>query len=955
MSIRYMEGFETIQQYGDLVARGGSPRVTTPLQVSAAPARYEGGKSLVRAYAGTQVLMDRNVGNIGNAGGMSLSFCGKLTSFNSTAYNRFPVHYFNGKWVAAAFGNNPSAITVTEDFRNWPAAKSITTVSSVAQDMIFDTTRNEYVVGAYATSTANRFFSSADLNSSAWTATTTYAANPGATGVGKMYQDANGTLIFIVGSRIYNREIGAASAWAAPYTHESAAFPNGAAATNGTRWIVPINSANQYVYSDDGGVTWQLSDVIANCAGTTIAFGNGAFVIGTGIAATPFAVSKDGGQTFTLPSVPVVPQYAGMHVAYGNGVFVGVPTQGADANVYVSEDGLTWKVYPFERGSPVTNDLSFANGYFFLSQAGPYLAHSADGANWSWNEIPTTVSHPNSVVGFVGGSGFYHGFAANSDGRLFYRYPTGKGSFGVLEVPDFQRDRWYNYECTITVENATTINVSASIDGIPFDSRSVTWGLMSDSGPVTYVNAGEGYGAWNGKVAVIPAPSVGSIMYSTDRGATTTLAKLPGAPNSAGSIPVVVWTGSRFLAFTTSGIYTSDDGINGWILITGSPTGKNFQDADVSADGQVIIVVGHAAGSYYRSADGGNTWEERTGLSTGYTYAGVAFLNGVWVAQPSYGSGLRTAFWSNDGGLTWTGVDAPAAYNFGHAKSADRMLFTSNVGILIVTVPSAGEAPVFTSLTTAEGAPSGTYTITYTGKYFIASGNRTLTINYSENGTSWTPVNTSTNTPNTYTLGAEGVAIRYGGASVNYCTVVYPEFTDIPMRWYSNSYAFSALDDIVVTDFLQPNAGPQGEVQIRLMPSDTDIQAAWNPIPEDSPSNAAAATHLPILQSSGTYVEANEVGQKDKYGTSSFTYPAGLRPLAMQVEAFYERVFTNTPTVKLGLQGNTEEVQTPDIAVSSSLGQNTFVSKVVETNPDTGAAWTRDTINATKLTNEKTG
>jgi len=954
MSIRYMEGFETIQQYGDLVARGGSPRVTTPLQVSAAPARYAGGKSLVRAYAGTQVLMDRSVGNIGNAGGMSLSFCGKLTSFNSTG--TFPVRYFNGKWVARAYGNNPSAITITEDFRNWPAPKNITTVSSVAQDVIFDTTRNEYVVGAYTTSTANQFFSSADLNSSAWTASTPYSENPGASGVGKMYQDANGTLIFIVGSRIYNREVGAASAWAAPYTHGTAAFPYGAAATNGTRWIVPINDANRYVYSDDGGVTWQLSDVITNCAGRTIAFGNGTFVIGTNIAATPFAVSKDGGQTFTFPSVPVVLQYAGMYVAYGNGVFVGVPSQGTDANVYVSEDGLTWKVYPFERGSSTTNDLSFANGYFFLSQAGPCLAHSADGVNWSWNEVPsTTTSYTYSIAGFVGDSKFYHGFAINSDGSLYYRYPTGKGTFNARSVPGFQRDRWYNYECTITVENTTSINVSASIDGIPFDSRSVTWGLMSDSGPITYVNVGGGYGAWNGEVAVIPASSVGSIMYSTDRGTTTTLAKLPGAPNSAGSIPVVVWTGSRFLAFTTSGIYTSDDGINGWILIPGSPTGKSFRDADVSADGQVIIVVGHAAGSYYRSADGGNTWEERTGLSADYTYAGVAFLNGVWVAQPSPASGLRIAFWSNDGGLTWTGVSVPPAYNFGHAKSADRVLFTSNAGILIVTVPSAGEAPVFTSLTTGEGAPSNMYTIAYTGKYFIASGSQTLTIYYSENGTSWTSVNTSSNTPNTYTLGVGGAAIRYGGASSDYCTVVYPEFTDIPLRWYSNSYAFSALDDIVVTDFLQPNAGPQGEVQIRLMPSDTDVQAEWNPVPEDSPSNAAAATHLPLSQSSGTYVEANEVGQKDKYGTSSFTYPAGLRPLAMQVEAFYERVFTNTPTVKLGLQGNTEEVQTPDIAISSSLGQSTFVSKVIETNPDTGAAWTRDTINTTKLTNEKTG
>lgn len=951
MSIRYMEGYESIQMYRDLVARGAAPTTGAAGAVtSAGPARYAGGKSLVRGTVSLDSMTRRNLGPIGTGGGLALSFSGKLTSFNSAASNRIPIRYLGGKYVAPALAANPAALTIADDFRNWPAQQNITATSTGMLDVIFDTTRNEYVASCYTTSTTNQFFVSPTLTSTAWAATSGAMSGGINTSIGGyLYQDAtSGILICIASSRIFTRKPGAAEAWNVAYDHGSAVF-SGGAAFDGTRWIAPISNANQIVTSVDNGLTWVLSGTIANSVGTSIAATAGTIVIGRG-GAQPFAVSKDGGVTFTLPGVQNPPASSGINVLYGNGVFVGIPLQGADNSVYLSTDGLTWRTYPFDRGGAGVSGASFANGYFFVAQSGPINWYSADGINWSVNESGSVTTIGNSTIGLQGPSNFYLGFGIGSDSTLAYRAPTGKGIVTVPSLGIIPKDVWNSYECALTQDSPTSFTYSISVGGIPVASNSFTWGLISDTGPRTFPAAGSGYGDYNGTVAVMPIANSG-VMWTNDRGDTVTLTSIAGF----GTCNKVLWTGTRFIAFTSGGFFASANGMTGWALIPGSP-GASVQDADVN--GNTIIAVGHASGAYYRSTDGGNTWTPVTTAGWGgYVYSGIAYLNGVWMAQPTWvASGQRDWKWSNDDGLTWQTISMFPSYIMGHASATDRVLFLTNVGTVTATVPVAGEAPVLTSLTgNGSTTPLNLYSATWSGKYFVASGQNAAAVWYSTDGATWGTSATSTNTGCSFSLGVNGAVLRYGGTSQNFCTIVYPEFTDMPITFSASATSFSAIDDVVVTDFLQPNAGPQGEVQIRLMPSDTDIQADWAKVPEEAPTNAAAATVLPISQSSGSYVEANDVGLKDKYGTSAFTYPAGLRPIAIQVEAFYERVFTNTPTVRLGLQAATNETQTQDITISSNLGQNTYVSKVVETNPDNGSGWSRETINDTKLTNEKTG
>lgn len=956
MSVRYMEGYESIRMSRDLTARGaGAATAATQAQVSNGPARYSGGRSLVRAVQGPQVMTQRSLAPVGNSGGISLSFSGKLTSFNSTSFNRTPVRYLGGKYVGVSYGGNPAGFALTDNFRNWPNPQNITALSSSLLDVMFDTTRNEYVASIYPNITSNQFLVSPTLTSTAWTAAS--AAMSGGTSTnlsGWLHQDeTTGTLICISGNRIFRRLAGASTVWEVAYTHGSAALASPAIYEAG-KWIAPINGANQILTSSDGGSTWVLSATIANTSGASIASKPGTIVIGrSGGGAQPFAVSTNGGASFTTPNVPNPPAGASMYVAYGNGVFVGVPGAATDPYCYVSADGLTWKSYPFDRGSAGAFTVSFANGYFFLAQSGPINSYSPDGINWEFNENGVVTAYTSSLIGLQGPSQFYSGFGISSDYTLYYRYPVNKNSVNALSLGIMQRDTWANYEVTITKNSATSYNVQGAINGIPFDSRSFTWDLMSDTGPRSFAMAGNGYGAYNGSVAVMPVQiAPGGVMWTADKGETTTFVTIPGM--GAVTFNNVIWTGTRFMAFTTNGTYASPTGMTNWARVSAGPSGS-FQDVEVH--GNTIIAVGHAVGAYWRSADGGETWTQVTNqFNSGYIYSGIAYLNGVWIAQPAWtSSGQRDGKWSSDDGLTWQTIPMNPGYTNGHATGNDRVLFASNAGSggIVVTVPVAGQAPVFTA--TSSGLPVGIYTMAWTGKYFLASMNRSITMYYSVDGLSWTNFNTSANTLSTSVLSVDGAVLRFGGDSPSYCTIIYPEFTDMPLAWSANAYAFSAIDDVVITDFLQPNAGPQGEVQIRLMPSDTDIQAEWNKVPEDAVNNAAAATVVPISRSNDTYVEANDVGLKDKYGTSAFTYPAGLRPVAIQVEGFYERVFTNTPKVKLGLQALTTEVQTPEISISSVLGQSTYVSKVVETNPDNNGGWTRETINATKLTNEKTG
>ena len=107
------------------------------------------------------------------------------------------------------------------------------------------------------------------------------------------------------------------------------------------------------------------------------------------------------------------------------------------------------------------------------------------------------------------------------------------------------------------------------------------------------------------------------------------------------------------------------------------------------------------------------------------------------------------------------------------------------------------------------------------------------------------------------------------------------------------------------------------------------------------------------MSTATAYVESNEAGQKDIYGTSAFSVPPGYRAAAVQVDGYYSRTLNSIPSARLGVRSGTSEDTTPVIPLTPTIGQKVYVSKIVQTNPATGGAWTAQSITDAQVTNER--
>lgn len=145
--------------------------------------------------------------------------------------------------------------------------------------------------------------------------------------------------------------------------------------------IVPGGGAQSFVYSNDGGLSYNLRDVGTTQQWCAVEYGNEKFVA-LDSSAGDVAVSTDNGVTWTINSA-AIPAYEYTDITYGNGRFVAIapPSSTGDITRFsYSFDGENWYT-----GSQETENfefISYSQGVFVATGDSNVIGKSADGKIW---------------------------------------------------------------------------------------------------------------------------------------------------------------------------------------------------------------------------------------------------------------------------------------------------------------------------------------------------------------------------------------------------------------------------------------------------------------------------------------------------------------------------------------------------------------------------------------------
>lgn len=214
------------------------------------------------------------------------------------------------------------------------------------------------------------------------------------------------------------------------------------------------------------------------------------------------------------------------------------------------------------------------------------------------------------------------------------------------------------------------------------------WGVGVSANGQTILAVGTGTSA---KVNV---STDGGATWSQPAGPVPGYAGYSGAAVSAdGQTMIVTPYGSQ--SGSQSKPYFSKDGGVTWSLAAISMTSAHWYACAVSADGQLLVVVGGLDGYAARpwiSKDGGSTWVQATqdGGSSGTRGVSVS-ADGQKIVMTQFGGSSNYPFISRDGGTTWTttrgslptGLPDTSRY-YATAMSAD------GASVFVTTAETAG-------------------------------------------------------------------------------------------------------------------------------------------------------------------------------------------------------------------------------------------------------------------------
>ena len=366
------------------------------------------------------------------------------------------------------------------------------------------------------------------------------------------------------------------------------------------------------------------------------AYGGGVFVaVGSNI------VSSGGGDVWTERYGGFTGTDAAGLVAYGDGKFVALSSQGGA--VYTSDDGTVWASSPSPTLPAGLADMAFGGGKFVAVGNAGAAVTSADGISWT----PSTLS-PNDnfkAVEYGEGAGF---MALGASGSV-YTSPDG----GVWAAKAVGRAMSYK---EIIFGGGKYVAVGDS--GASVSADGLNWSRASVSGGGSF--GGLKYAAF-GAGKYVAAGDSGALFVSEDGAAWENASRsnyreimFTGAAFGNETFMVVGYMGS------TACLLTSEDG-------------QSWKDAtNITSTWQSMypVSLGYGSGKFWagssdgtlRSSEAGIYWSNAAlpAAQPGTRYRSVSYVNNDrFLAIGAAAGGDDITIITSPGGAAWTAIPAP--------------------------------------------------------------------------------------------------------------------------------------------------------------------------------------------------------------------------------------------------------------------------------------------------------
>ena len=414
-------------------------------------------------------------------------------------------------------------------------------------------------------------------------------------------------------------------------------FESGLAFGNG---VIVAASLSGSLWSSADGIAWTRRFTGVNAL-NSVAFASGQFVA---VGAAGTLLTSPDGVTWTQRLVATTASLTGVASDGAKWVIV---TNGT--NVVTSPDGAAWTIFATgTSGGASSNAVAFGAGKFVAVAASGAVRTSTDGTTWTAQT--SGVTSTLSKITFAGGQFFATGASTSST-----TFTNASG--GIVTSPD--GITWTPRAISGTsgaAQFASTTFYSAAfspaLNKYVLGTNGGTFLSSTDGGATwtsTSLNGGQIRSVLFVNNQFVGAGSGGNIYTSPD-GTTWTL-RQSVSPRTHRSI---AYGNGRFVAVTTesSGFATSVDGVT-WTAGINAGGSTNALNSITFGNG---LFVAAGTNTILTSPDGVN-WTNRTPAGS-FTFNGVAYGNGAYVAVANAVSSLGVAFRSTDGGVTWTQVAA---------------------------------------------------------------------------------------------------------------------------------------------------------------------------------------------------------------------------------------------------------------------------------------------------------
>jgi hypothetical protein len=436
---------------------------------------------------------------------------------------------------------------------------------------------------------------------------------------------------------------------------------------------------------------------------------------------------------------------------------------------------------------------------------------------------------------------------------------------------------------TLNTAAAWTISTSSANIGIPQD--------------ITYI-ASSNFWVIATSTGIWTTPASGSTSAPTFAAGTFTATQR----YSAGGISSVWQIGSTLVALGALGaVLTSTDGLT-WTSV-----------------GTRII-----------SATSGNSWN--AALYDGTRY--IAFSDGTnGVVATS--SDLQTGFFPT--------------YVAENAESAGSAYVGTGVWAATTIPTNGGTWTTAGSLAMFAAAPSGGNRTVTLGNFAV--GNIATASVASDNNTHYYEITATKDPANTnkffVSWSIDNVQVFSSGSTSYLLGSSASDTTSVLVTNLSRTLQWTRFDDMYFTlndGVANTLQGPLGAINIVALRPSTDTQAQWTK--SGSAASNALTVRATALSSATGSVTTSVDGAKDLYATAD-TVPANYRVRAAYVEGYFARTSTTNPTVSVGIQSGSSEVDSATTSIPST--NYTYLSQIVERDPNGNVSWTPTSIQSAKI------